>query len=337
MRKLFSAEIRRLLKSGIFYVLAAVCAAVCAVLCVYYDGEFYYQTNYNGYGIVRYETEDIPSVLENLEEEAAECETALAGTLPEAQREYFEDILSDLKIQIQIYRYLYAHGIAWEDYQDFAGFHRYYGDSAISAFESFSELLTGILPLIFAIFSLYFTVRDMKNGAWKFLYASDTPRLKIMEARFLVWLAVSAAGTVLCCLVCAGLSFLFGGAEGTVIFATETIAFGTNYFGIICMETGSILFMTLVSGCVTFGVSLFTKSVLLSVIPAACFFTASFFTYALAETIPFFSVFFGGILQIFTAGGITAPAAVSGVLAAASLAVLALSCGGLYFRHKDLK
>lgn len=339
MKYMIKGELFRLAKCKVYIILFAVLAVIMVCLVWDYDNSFYYCTGYNGYGISKYEIEDLPDIIAEYKEELEECEAALADTQPAAvQREYLEELVDGLNTQINIYSYLYAHGIAYSDYQDFAGMFGNYGDNAISAFATFCGQLTAALPAVFSVLAIWIMAWDYFRGTYKFLYSTHTPRIKIAAGRYLTWLAVAAAGVLLCCIAALCLGYMFGSGGGIVIFANASVAFGLNTFGIFCLEFADILFRTLAIGTVSFGLSLLFRNVILPAIPPLAIIAGSLFTYVISEEVsPFLAVLAGGMPYTFIAEGTAVIYILYAALIGLAFAAVCLLCGGVRFVKRDLK
>ena len=339
MKSMIKGELFRLTKCKVYIILFAVLAVIMVFIVWDYDNSFYYQTAYNGYGISRYEIEDLPDIIAEYTEEIAECEAELADPqLIAAQREYLEETLDGLKTQLNVYNYLYKHGIAYSDYQDFAGMYNYYGDNAISAFATFGGELTAVLPVVFSFLAIWLMAWDYFRGTYKFLYSTQTPRKKIAAGRYVCWLIVTSAGVLLCCVAALCLGYMFGSGGGTVIFANASGAFGLNTFGVFCLEFADILFRTVVIGSVSFGLSLLFRNVILPAIPPLIMLTGSLFTFVIGEEVsPFLSVLMGGLPYTFIAECTRALYILYVVLIGLVFAAVCLLCGGFRFIKRDLK
>lgn len=336
MKTIVRGELFRLLRSGAFFIAAAVLTAVLVCLALDYDGRFYYQTGYNGYGIVRYEAEDLPALIAGCEEQIAENERLLAGPLTESEREYLSEETAGLRTQRSVYRFLEKHEIAYADYQDFAGLRDQYGDNAISAFFTFCERLSAVLPLVFSVFAVWMIAWDWLRGTYKFLYSTQVPRKAIAAGRWLAWLAAAAGGSLLCCAAALCLGFLFGGGGGAVVFANASGAFALRLFGVFCLETADILFRTVAVGSLSFGLALLWKIPVFPLLPAAALAVAAPFAYAAAEVSPFLPVLLGGAPYGFLTGG-TSVCPVCAALVWEAAAAVCLAVGGLRFVRRDLK
>lgn len=337
MKTIIKGEFFRLLKSKIYFILLAILVIVIACLVYDYNNHFYYQNGYNGYGIVRYDIDELPQLISEYEQALVEDEGRLEGNLTTIERENLINEIDSLQTQLNVYRYLYAHKIPYDEYQDFAGMRNYYGDNAISAFATFCERLTAVLPFCFSIFAIWMIAWDYFRGTYKFLYSTETPRKKIIAGRYLTWLILSASCVLLICVAAMCLGFLFGGAGGIVIFANASGAFGLNTFGVFCFEFADILARTILIGSMSFGLSLLWRNVVFPILLSLIVFIASFFAYMSSEISTFLSVLLGGFPFAFIMGGMQTLYILYSCMIFMALAIIFMVCGGIRFSKRDLR
>lgn len=337
MKAIIKGEFFRLFKSKSYFILFGIVAIIMICIVCDYNNQFYYQNGYNGYGIVRYDIDELPQLISEYEQALSEDERRLEGNLTTIERENLINQIDGIQTQLNVYRYLYEHDIPYNEYRDFAGMRNYYGDNAISAFTTFCERLTSVLPFCLSIFAIWMIAWDYFRGTYKFLYSTQTPRIKIMAGRYLTWLIISATCVLLVCTVAMCLGFLFGGAGGIVIFANASGAFGLNTFGIFCFEFVDILFRTLIIGSICFGFSLLVRNILIPVLPSAVMFIGSFFAYASSEISTFLSVLLGGFQFAFIMGGMQTLYILYAILMGVTFALACLLCGTAGFLKRDLK
>ncbi len=263
---MIKAEIKKLIKSGIIIIILVLAAAVCAYAVVDFDNNFGYGSGGTEYGISRYENMDeAQELLVETEENIAEVEELLSQSFVE-NRDYKEELLSELKTERNIYLYILENEIAYSDYNDYAYICAYKYDSAYSAAAYIYSRVNYFLPFVLALLAAAIMPLDFHTGTYRIIYSTSVPRKKVVLSRYFTWLIIAAALTLITCGAASALSFMFGGAEGTVIFANLSTVFEMNYFGFCAFETAGILFRTAVIGSVIFALGLFFKN---AIVPAA--------------------------------------------------------------------
>lgn len=335
MKTMIGGELRRLFQLKTFYLLLAVIAGALALLSYMYGENFSYQSGYNGYGIVKYEMNDLPAWIKDCEERIDEDEKLLAEPITQTERERLEQEICSVKTQLNVYRYLWKNNITYGEYQDFAGIGGCYGDSALSSFVAFSHKLTAVLPFMFALFAVWLTEWDFFRGTYKFLYSSDVPRKRIVAARYLGWLVVAVCGVILSCSAAALIGFSYGSGKGAVFFANPSVAFRLNFFGLFLFETADILYRTVVFGSIGFALCLLTNNALLSVLPATGVFIGAFFIPVFDA--PFLSILVGGAPFAFLAEGATNFGLLAVLLSEAAVTILLAAVGVWRFVKRDFK
>lgn len=262
---MLKAELKRLLRSRVFYVVLVLIVGMFVYLCAEYYNSFTSNTIRSGYGIKKYATADeVLSYIDEEEENLLEAYALLDDeTLSAADRREVRLYISETETRINVYQYIIGNGIAYEDYRDYAGTYCVAADNAFSAFSRFchSDGLLCFLPFIMGILAACMMPMDFHCGTYRILYANGTDRGTVIRTRYGAWALCALAASALCCLAAALLALCYGSAAGTLILANDEVVFSMNYIGVVAMESFDVIFRTLTAGTLVFGVSLFVKQV----------------------------------------------------------------------------
>ncbi len=338
---MINAELKKILKSGILGFIIILIVALCVYAVIDFDNIFKYGSGGSGYGIHRYDNmEEVADLLEETDESIAEVEAELSSpTVSNSDnrehREYLEQLLSELKTESNIYRYILEKNISYEDYNDFAYVNAYKYDSAFSAATDIYRQVNYFLPFILALLSAVIMPLDFHTGTYRIIYSTSTPRKKVIASRYLTWLITAAVFTLLVCGAVAALSFMFGGAQGSVIFANLTSVFTMNYFGLCAFETVSILFRSLIVGSIIFAVSLFFKNAVVPVVVDVALCAAAYTAYF--SEMPFLNVLLNGFVYAFKGAGASTIYILYVALIWLAAAAALLVFGSAWFIKRDLK
>lgn len=176
---------------------------------------------------------------------------------------------------------------------------------------------------------------DFSSGTYKFIYSTSTSRKKIILTRYSMWIVMALGLTLITCGLMTGLSFMFGNAQGTVIFANLTTVFEMNFFELCLFETANILFRTILIGTVVFAVSLMAKNIVVPLTLNAAWCVGGYLTYI--SEVPFLNVLINGFSYAFSVIGASTIYILYYFLSAIAVTLL-ISCIGIFiFLKRDFK
>lgn len=305
---MIKAELRRLWKSGIIPALILLIAILLVVETVVFADQFDYSRKGSGYGIRDYRSEtEALELLDEARESLKEIESKLSsGKLIEADEKYYSELAEELRVQINIYQYISETDLSYEEYVDYLHIRQYREDNAFSAFTHFCADLSFFVPFIFALLAAIFMPWDFHKGTYKFLYSTSRKRFEILLPRFLTWLIVATLGAFLSSVFAALLAFLFGDAQGSVLFANLSTVFRANYIGVFFLETANILLRTLVAGVAIFGIGLMVRNIFVPLVANAILCIGSYILYFTSiQSGVFMDTLLCGVTQVFIDFGAT--------------------------------
>ena len=262
---MIKAEFRRLINTGIIFFIIFLVIILCTVITVLFYNDFDFGSNGSGYGIRRYQSlEEVSELINELQEEKSEIKAILSNqVIIDDDKPYYEMKLLELEMQENIYSYILENNIAYDDYNDYANISNNKYDSAFSAFRFFAQNINYFLPFIVALLAAIIIPLDFHNGAYKFIYSSSISRNKILFARFIAFLIFAIVIVLVTCISMMSISFLFGKASGSIVFANLSSVFQMNYATYFLFETINILFRTIIIGCFIFASSLFVRNAIM--------------------------------------------------------------------------
>ena len=337
---MIKAELRRLWKSGIILALLLLTAILLIAEAVVFANQFDYSRKGSGYGIREYRSEtEVLELLDEARESLKEIEEKLSsGKLIEADKKYYSELAEELRVQINIYQYISETNLPYREYVDYLHIRQYREDNSFSAFTHFCADLSFFVPFIFALLAAIFMPWDFHKGTYKFLYSTSRKRLEILLPRFLTWLIVATLGAFLSSVFSALLAFLFGGAQGSVLFANLSTVFRANYIGVFFLETANILLRTLVAGVVVFGVGLMVRNIFVPLVVNAILCVGSYILYFTSIQLGVFTnTLLCGVTQIFIDFGATNIVLLYAILVQVGAMAVSSVLGVGIFLKRDLK
>lgn len=334
---MIKAEFRKLIKTGLIFMTALLVIILCTVNSVLFYNNFDYGANGSGYGIRRYQSiDDANELLHETENNISEINDILQNqaVLPN-DKTYYEKLLSELKLEAEIYSYIIENNITFEAYNDYAHISETKYDSAFSAFSYFARNLNYFLPFIVALLGAIVMPLDFHNGTYKFLYSSSVSRKKILGARFIVFLIFSLAIACLACISSMAIAFSFGNGSGAIVFANLSTVVQMNFAEFFLFETANILFRTMIIGCIIFASSLLMRNIFLPVFLDIAICIGGYVAYFAAQ--PLLNILFIGYNQAFLCVGAISIYCLYYFMITIGIALLCGLGGAIRFLKRDLK
>lgn len=129
------------------------------------------------------------------------------------------------------------------------------------------------MPIALGIMASLIVTSDFQIGMQKSLYSRSCNRLKIIGIKYSAWAITSTVIIFITTLFSSLYGFYYDNFTevNSIILANSTGAFTVNYFEMILIEFADILVRVFAYGSIAFGLSLYSKNILIALIPKTKF------------------------------------------------------------------